>query len=212
VGEVMVMFFGVVFAGAIGLRPESGEPLVLPLLATMILWVNLLTDSGPALALGMDGADPHVMRRPPRDPRSPAITPAMWRDILARGTVMALATLLAMDAVLPGGLVPGSGSIPEARTVAFTTLVLAQLVNVFCSRSDDASAFRGLFANPWLWLAVVTSALLQVVVVYVPAFQKAFTTVPLGRRDWALCLGAASSVLWTSEIVKLVRRRAQASE
>ena len=60
VGEVMVMFFGVVFAGAIGLRPEAGEPLVLPLLATMILWVNLLTDSGPALALGMDAADPHV--------------------------------------------------------------------------------------------------------------------------------------------------------
>ena len=69
-----------------------------------------------------------------------------------------------------------------------------------------------MFANPWLWLAVVTSALLQVVVVYVPAFQKAFATVPLGGRDWALCLGAASSVLWTSEIVKLVRRRAQASE
>jgi Ca2+-transporting ATPase len=212
VGEVMVMFFGVVFAGAIGLRPEAGEPLVLPLLATMILWVNLLTDSGPALALGMDAADPHVMRRPPRDPRSPAIPPAMWRDILARGSVMAVATLLAMDAVLPAGLVPGSGSMAEARTVAFTTLVLAQLVNVLCCRSDDASAFRGLFANPWLWLAVVTSALLQVVVVYVPAFQKAFATVPLGGRDWALCLGAASSVLWTSEIVKLVRRRAQASE
>jgi Ca2+-transporting ATPase len=212
VGEVMVMFFGVVFAGAIGLRPEAGEPLVLPLLATMILWVNLLTDSGPALALGMDAADPHVMRRPPRDPRRPAIPPAMWRDILARGSVMAVATLLAMDAVLPAGLVPGSGSMAEARTVAFTTLVLAQLVNVLCCRSDDASAFRGLFANPWLWLAVVTSALLQVVVVYVPAFQKAFATVPLGGRDWALCLGAASSVLWTSEIVKLVRRRAQASE
>jgi Ca2+-transporting ATPase len=67
VGEVMVMFLGVVFAGAIGLRAEVGEPLVLPLLATMILWVNLLTDSGPALALGMDAADPHAMRRPPRD-------------------------------------------------------------------------------------------------------------------------------------------------
>ena len=136
----------------------------------------------------------------------------MWRDILARGAVMAVATLLAMDAVLPAGLVPGSGSMAEARTVAFTTLVLAQLVNVFCARSDDASAFRGLFANPWLWLAVVASVLLQLVVVYVPGFQKAFATVPLGARDWALCLGAASSVLWTSEIVKLVRRRGRASE
>jgi Ca2+-transporting ATPase len=131
----------------------------------------------------------------------------MWRNILARGAVMAVATLLAMDAVLPGGLVPGSGSMAEARTVAFTTLVLAQLVNVFCSRSDEVSAFRGLFANLWLWLAVVASVLLQLVVVYVPGFQKAFATLPLGARDWALCLGAASSVLWTSEMVKLVRRR-----
>jgi len=184
---------------------------VLPLLATMILWVNLLTDSGPALALGMDAADPLAMRRPPRDPRRPAITPAMWRDILIRGAVMAVATLLAMDAVLPGGLVPGSGSTSEARTVAFTTLVLAQLVNVFCARSDDASAFRGLLSNLWLWLAVVVSALLQVVVVYVPGFQKAFSTAPLGARDWALCLAASSAVLWTSEAAKLVRRRGRAS-
>ena len=211
VGEVMVMFFGVVFAGAIGLRAEAGEPLVLPLLATMILWVNLLTDSGPALALGMDAADPHAMRRPPRDPRRPAITPAMWRDILARGAVMAVATLLAMDAVLPGGLVSGSGTMAEARTVAFTTLVLAQLVNVFCARSDEASAFRGLLANPWLWLAVVTSALLQLVVVYVPGFQKAFATVSLDAWDWVLCLAAASSVLWSSEIIKLVRRHGRAA-
>ena len=206
VGEVMVMFFGVVFAGAIGLRAEAGEPLVLPLLATMILWVNLLTDSGPALALGMDAADPHAMRRPPRDPRRPAITPDMWRAILIRGAVMAVATLLAMDAVLPGGLVSGSGTMAEARTVAFTTLVLAQLVNVFCARSDEASAFRGLLTNPWLWLAVVTSALLQLVVVYVPGFQKAFATVPLDAWDWVLCLAASSAVLWTSEIAKLVRR------
>ena len=115
-----------------------------------------------------------------------------------------------MDAVLPGGLVPGSGTMDEARTVAFTTLVLAQLVNVFCARSDDASAFRGLLANPWLWLAVVVSAALQIVVVYVPGFQKAFATVPLDAGDWALCLGAASSVLWSSEIVKLVRRHGRA--
>jgi Ca2+-transporting ATPase len=209
VGEVMVMFFGVVFAGALGLRPEAGEPLVLPLLATMILWVNLLTDSGPALALGMDAADPHVMRRPPRDPRSRAVSPAMWRDIFGRGSVMAVATLLAMDAALPGGLVPGSGSLAEARTVAFTTLVMTQLVNVFCARSDEASAFRGLRTNPWLWLAVLSSALLQVLVVYVTSLQRAFATAPLGWRNWALCLGAASSVLWTSELVKLLRRRRQ---
>lgn len=78
------------------------------------------------------------------------------------------------------------------------------------ARSDEASAFRGLRANRWLWLAVVASTLLQLVVVYVPAFQKAFSTVPLGAWDWALCLSAASAVLWSSEIAKLVRGRASA--
>ena len=131
----------------------------------------------------------------------------MWRDIFLRGLVMGVATLLAMDAVLPGGLLPGTGSMTEARTLAFTTLVLAQLVNVFCCRSQEDSALRGLFTNGWLWLSVVVSALLQLVVVYVPVFQRAFSTTPLGPRDWVVCAAAASAVLWTSEVRKLLGRR-----
>jgi Cation transporting ATPase, C-terminus len=101
--------------------------------------------------------------------------------VAAVETVMAVATLLAIDAVLPAGLVPGSGSTAEARTVAFTTLVLAQLVNVFCARSDEASAFRGLFANPWLWLAVLASVLLQLVVVSFPASRRPSPRCRSGR-------------------------------
>jgi P-type Ca2+ transporter type 2C len=209
-GEVLVIFLGVVFAGSLGLHSEPGEPLVLPLLATMILWINLLTDAGPALALGVDPAERGVMQRPPRDPGSPAINALMWRGILGTGVVMAGATLLAMDATLPGGVLPGGGRMPEARTLGFTTLVLAQLVNVFCARSDTESARHGLFSNPWLFVAVAVSLVLQLAVVYVPGLQRAFGTVPMGARDWALCAAASGLVLITSEVAKALRRRGHA--
>ncbi|HYG69890.1 MAG TPA: HAD-IC family P-type ATPase, partial [Anaeromyxobacteraceae bacterium] len=102
VGEVAVMFFGVVLAGAIGLVPEAGSAVVVPLLATQILWINLLTDSGPALALGVEPADHDLMLRPPRDPRTRVITPRMWLDIVLVGAVMAAGTLGVMDWALPG--------------------------------------------------------------------------------------------------------------
>jgi P-type Ca2+ transporter type 2C len=125
--------------------------------------------------------------------------------------VMAAVTLLALDLRLPGGVVGGSGSIDEARTVAFTTLVLAQLVNCLNARSDDTSAFHRLFSNPWLWGAIALSALLQVAVVHVPVLNDAFGTTPLGLDEWLLCLGLASVVLWASEARKLVMRRVRAA-
>jgi Ca2+-transporting ATPase len=206
IGEVLVMFFGVVLAGAIGLLPEEGSAIVAPLLATQILWINLLTDSGPALALGVEPADPEVMRKPPRDPRSRVITRAMWLDIAFAGAIMAVGTLLVMDWSLPGGLIPGAGTMPYAQTLAFTTLVFYQLFNVFNARSGEQSAFHSLFSNWWLWLAVLVSALLQVIVVYVPFLQQAFHTVPLGLNDWLVCIAVGSTVLWAVELEKLVKR------
>ena len=102
-GEVMTMFLGVVGAGALGLYLEDGR-LVVPLMPTMILWMNLLTDALPALALGLDPPAPDVMRRPPRDPRRPPITPRMWLDIVAIGTVMAVCTAGGHGPGPPGGL------------------------------------------------------------------------------------------------------------
>ncbi len=210
IGEVLTMFLGVVLAGVIGLVPEAGSAVVAPLLATQILWINLLTDSGPALALGVEPADPNVMRRPPRDPRSRVVTGRMWFDIVFVGAVMAIGTLLVMDWSLPGGLISAGGA-PEAgaryaQTMAFTTLVFFQLFNVFNARSDDRSAFRGLFSNRWLWLAVALSAALQVAVVYLPFLQEAFSTVPLRAGDWLVCVAVGSSVLWLYELLKLARR------
>jgi Ca2+-transporting ATPase len=173
-------------------------------MATQILWINLVTDGAPALALGLDPADASVMDKPPRPRGEGVITRSMWTGILFVGTVMAAGTLLVLDADLPGGLIEGSGDMDHARTMAFTTLMLFQMFNIFNSRSDERSAFVNLFQNRWLWLAVGVSLLLQVAVVHMPVLQKAFSTVPLRLSDWMLCVGVASSVLWFRELSKLI--------
>ncbi|UQN08481.1 cation-translocating P-type ATPase [Deinococcus sp. QL22] len=205
IGEVMTMFFGVVFASLLGLVGEPGE-VVLPLLATQILWINLATDGAPALALGLDLADPDVMTRPPRPKAQGVVTPQMWRGIIFVGVVVAAGTLGVLDAALPGGLIAGTGELTYARTMAFTTLMFFQLFNVFNARSDTRSAFHGLFRNRWLWGAVALSLGLHALVLNVLPLQEAFGTVSLGLTDWLVCAAVASSVLWLRELTKLVRR------
>jgi P-type Ca2+ transporter type 2C len=204
IGEVLTVFLGVLLAGLIGLTAAAGEgALVLPLLATQILWINLITDGAPALALGLDPADPEVMDRPPRPKGSGVITGRMWFGIAFVGIIMATGTLLVLDFGLPGGLIQGSGDLPYARTMAFTTLVLFQLFNAPNARSDERSAFHRLFRNPWLRGALVLSLALQILVVYAPFLQPAFGTVGLSLTDWLVCVAVASSVLWLREVSKL---------
>jgi magnesium-transporting ATPase (P-type) len=178
----------------------------LPLLATQILWINLITDAGPALAMGVDPIADDVMGRPPRGMDEPMIDRHMWAGVLGTGLVMAVVTLLTIDMFLPGGLIAGSHSLESARTAGFSVLVLAQLFNCFNSRSETASAWHGLFANRWLWGAVALSALLQAAVVHVPLLNRAFGTVPLEAAQWLACIGMASLVLWIGELRKWVRR------
>jgi len=206
IGEVLTMFLGVVFAGAIGLVSEAGEAFIVPLVATQILWINLLTDAAPALAVGVDPVDSGVMKRPPRRRSDRVIDLEMWLGFLLTGIVMAVVTLATLDLSLPNGFIPGSHDITYARTLAFTTLVFCQLFNVFCARYTYESAFRRLFNNPLLWGAVALSLVLQVVVVYVPFLNKAFQTVPIALTDWGICVAMASLVLWTDEIKKLILR------
>jgi Ca2+-transporting ATPase len=201
-GEVLAMFFGVVLARQLGLVAGSGEALLLPLLATQILWVNLVTDSLPALAVGVDPPDAGLMRRAPRDPRTGVITARMWYGIALAAAVIGAGTLLMLDAGLPGGLIAGSGPVEYARTLAFNTLVIYQLYAVFCARSDEESASRGLFRNGWLWLAVAAGLALQAAVIYLPSLQRAFGTVALGAGDWLICAGVASTVVFAREAGK----------
>lgn len=205
-GEVLTVFLGVVGAGMIGLGDVGGE-LVLPLLATQILWINLVTDSGPALAMGIDPETDDVMGRPPRKVNERAIDARMWRGVIAIGLVMALATLLTIDLYLPGGLIEGSQSLDQARTAGFTVLVLAQLFNCFNARSETTSAFRHLFTNRWLWAAIGLSVLLQIAVVNFGPLNVAFGTVPLPLEQWLVCVAIGSSVLWFGEVRKWVLRR-----
>ena len=114
IGEVMTMFFGVVLADAIGLESQGGA-VVLPLVATQLLWINLVTDGAPALALGVDPADPGLMQRPPRPAAERVITGEMWRGIFFVGAVMAVGTLYVLDAALPGGLVQGVAACATPR-------------------------------------------------------------------------------------------------
>jgi len=205
-GEVLTVFLGVVGAGLIGLN-AAGEGLVLPLLATQILWINLVTDSGPALAMGIDPPADNLMERAPRRPDQPAIDRRMWGGVIFTGVVMAIATLFTIDFYLPGGFVEGNGSLDEARTAGFTVLVFAQLFNCFNARSETVSAFHHLFTNAWLWGAVALSLALQIAVVNVPALNYAFGTVPLTVDQWVFCAALGSLVLWLGEIRKWVLRR-----
>lgn len=210
-GEVLTIFLGVVGAGALGLTGAGdGGGLVLPLLATQILWINLITDSGPALAMGIDPETDDVMTRPPRKPSERAIDASMWRSVIATGFAMALAALLTIDLYLPGGFFDGDRTLDNARTAGFTVLVFAQLFNCFNARSEAASAFHRLFANRWLWLTIAVSALLQVAVVHVGVLNVAFGTVALTPDQWLVCVAMASSVLWFGEVRKLVLRTVRA--
>jgi Ca2+-transporting ATPase len=206
IGEVMTMFFGVLLARVIGLHLGEGA-VVLPLLATQLLWINLVTDGAPALALGVDPVDPRVMSRPPRPKGERVITGRMWAGIVFVGVVMAAGTLFVLDAAMPGGFIEGSGSLRYGQTMAFTTLVLFQLFNVFNARSDERSAFRGLFANRMAWAAVAVSLVLHAGVIYLPFLQHAFSTVALSPGDWLRATLVASSVLWLRELTKAVGSR-----
>ncbi|MBC7854354.1 MAG: cation transporting ATPase C-terminal domain-containing protein, partial [Pirellulaceae bacterium] len=205
IGEVLTMFFGVVLVKQIGLHGEENAVL-LPLAATQILWINLVTDGAPALALGVDPADPDVMKRMPRSRAEGILTVQMWLGIFLVGAIMATGTLLVLDASLPGGFLAGSGDMRYAQTMAFTTLMMFQLFNVFNARSDEQSAFQGLFQNHWLWSAIGLSLTLHVLVIYLPFLQNAFSTTALNARDWLFCAIVASSVLWLRELSKLVTR------
>ena len=202
-GEVFTMFFGVVFSNAIGLKAENSV-VVLPLLATQLLWINLVTDGAPALALGVDPPDEDVMQQSPRSRKESIITGRMWFSILFVGIVFAAGTLLILDASLPGGFIEGHGNIRYAQTMTFNTMVWFSIFHVFNARSDQRSAFVGMFTNKWLWGSILLAITLQAAVIYIPFLQQAFSTVPLTLGDWLRCIGVASSVLWLRELAKLI--------
>jgi magnesium-transporting ATPase (P-type) len=204
-GEVLVVFLGVIGAGVLGIEAGVGE-LAVPLLATQILWINLLTDSGLALALGIDPTIDDLMADRPRRLTDRMIDARMGRVVGMTGLTVALSALVAFDLELTGGLLDGNGDLSSARTHAFTTVVLAQIFNAYNSRSYSSSAF-GQVRNRWLTGAAVLTLLLQILVVHAPFLNDAFDTVPMSVGDWAVTFALSSAVLWVEEVRKLVLRR-----
>lgn len=173
IGEVVTMFLATLL----------GMPL--PLLPIQILWVNLVTDGLPAMALGMDKADPDIMQRPPRPPRESIFAHGLGRRILGRGTVIGLGTL----GVFLLSYYLSLGDLILSRTMAFTTLVFFQLFYVFECRSERYTPFEiGFFGNPLLVAAVGLSVAMQLAVIYLPVLQPIFKTTALNEVHWLVIL------------------------
>jgi Ca2+-transporting ATPase len=166
----------------------AGWPL--PLLPLQILWLNLITDVFPALALAMEPAEPDVMRRPPRDPESTILSRSFLSVIGGYGALLTAATLGAFLWALWGG----QAEARHAGTVAFMTLALGQLFHVFNARSPEPILFtRRFLRNRWVWGAVALTVALQLAAVYVPLLRDVLDTRALDLGDWALV--AVASVL-----------------
>lgn len=173
VGEILVMLFAMLL----------GMPL--PLVPIQILWVNLITDGLPAMALAVDPAEEETMKRPPRKPTEGVFAGGLGWKIISRGFLIGVVTLVAFMIAIE------TKSLIEAQTIAFSTLVLAQLIHVFDCRSDHSIFHRNLFENKPLILAVLSSLFLLAIVIYYEPLQPVFSTSPLSLADWLLVLGMA---------------------
>ncbi|MFC4618810.1 calcium-translocating P-type ATPase, SERCA-type [Camelliibacillus cellulosilyticus] len=189
-GEILVMLFAMMLS------------LPLPLLPIQILWVNLVTDGLPAMALGVDQAEDDVMQRHPRKPNEGVFARRLGWKIVSRGFLIGIVTILAFWFALK----QSPDALTKAQTIAFSTLVMAQLIHVFDCRSERSILHRNPFENVYLNLAVLSSILLLLVVMYLPVLQPVFHTVPLGVRDWLLVLGMAAIPTFALSGFQLFRR------
>jgi Ca2+-transporting ATPase len=187
-GEIAVML----------LAPLVGLPL--PLLPIQILWINLITDGPPAVALGMEPAEPDTMQRPPRPPGESILAGGLWQHAVWVGLLMA-AVVLPLQALADAADWPW-------QTMVFTTLAFLQLGHALAVRSERRSLFAlGHRSNPWIGWAVGASAAAQLATVYLPGLHGAFSTEALSPVQLAVVLLLSTTVLVAVEIEKAVRRR-----
>jgi len=195
-GEVLTMFIATIIG------------LPLPLLPVQILWVNLVTDGLPAMALGVDPNDHNIMNRQPRNPRESVFSRGLSRKIIARGLQIGISTVLVF-----AGVYFLKNDLAEARTMAFCTLVFTQMFHVFDCRSEIFSVFEiGLFKNKYLLAATACSVCMQLLVVYHPLMREVFATVPLTIVDWViiLCVSGWTFIIGATRHVFFRRRISRA--
>ena len=188
--ELFIIFFGVIMFG----------PKALPLLALQILFMNLVTDDLPAIALGFDPSFKRIMEDPPRDPSERLLNKELIVLLLIAGCVMGIGTLL----IFYHEYVVLDSGIDKSRTMALATLISFELFNSLNFRSFKVSAFKRRFKkNKWLFYAIVTSVLSTLAVVYVPFLNGIFETVPIGIFDWLKVILVSTSVLVVVELLKV---------
>lgn len=193
--------FATIFLAASILGIASGKPFT----AIAILWVNIIMDGPPAMALGLDPVDERVMGRKPRPPSEPILTRPRWAAIIQAAVVMAAGTL-AVLALAPGAE-PEAAVATVAGTMAFNTFVLFQFFNILNVRSDQQTVFRAAtFRNGKLWMALAVVLVLQVCVTHLGPMQDLFDTTSISAAQWLVCIGVASTVLVSEELRKAVRR------
>ena len=184
-GEVLTIFIGILLS------------MPLPLIAIQILWINLVTDGAPALALSAEPPEPKTMKRPPRKVEEKIVNKKRGIMILLIGIIMMLGTLGIFQWYNP------ETNLAYAQTMAFTTLMMYQMFNVINMRSEDYSIFSiGFFSNKWLIGAIALSVGLQAAVVHLPFMNALFSTIPLTAMDWIYAAAISASVLVFGEIVK----------
>ena len=180
--------------------------LPVPLIPIQLLWLNLVTDSFPALALGVERGEADIMDEPPRDPDEPILDKEIKITVAIQSIAITVATLLAYFVGLKWyGLESG---INHARTMAFSALIICELLRAYTARSIDKTVFEiGVFTNKKLVMATVFSFLLMLLVIYVPVLNDAFGLMDLGPREIAVVLGSSVIPLVAGEIQKKVRFR-----
>lgn len=199
-GEILVMTVVILF----GFLSILGIPRgTLPLIAVQILWVNLVTDGLPALALAVDPMSPDIMKQRPRRRQEGIFNSRVVTLIVVGGVWSCIINVGILSWALEAGR-----SIVEAQCFVFVTLIVIQFFKVVNYRSDRLSIFKiGVFTNKWLCLAVIASFAMCIPLIYIPFFQDRFHTFPLSLLDWTIVILSSATIFIVLEIAKLILRR-----
>ncbi|NLY66009.1 MAG: calcium-translocating P-type ATPase, SERCA-type [Tissierellia bacterium] len=192
IGEVLVIFLSILLGFEV------------PLLPIQLLWLNLVTDSFPALALGMEKGDPEIMDIPPRDPDEPILDKDMIKALVVQSIAISAATL---GAYIWGMRTYGTVNLYYARTITFATLITAELLRAYSSRSLNHSILKiGVFSNKTMVRSTLLAFTLLLVVIYVPALQPIFDTFAMGLGDWSMVLLFSIIPLVFGELYKVAKK------
>jgi len=192
VGEILIVFFSMLFGMPVPFRP------------IMLLWLNLVSDGAPALALGLEKGEPDIMKRPPRPTKEPVIN----REMVAGLVTIPIVDTVAMLLVFSIGLSRYPDSLGTAQSMAFVTLCTSELLRAYTARSEHYSIFSiGVFSNRWMNWAVLCSMFLVLITIYVPFLRPFFGTSFLGLTDWVEMIPFMLMAPVAAELVKIYLRK-----